>query len=145
MLAEEFPEYGILGPLTLGGTSVTMHLQVDDADAVIRRAGRGGRRDRERNRRTSSTASGPAGCVTLPAIAGNVGHFPRRGYAGGDAAAFHSDDGRHGKLTRPTRLQVPDRVPPAHPKRLEPHILIAVLAPVTFIAEALKRIYATRC
>ena len=38
MLAEEFPEYGILGPLTLGGTSVTIHLQVDDADAVIRRA-----------------------------------------------------------------------------------------------------------
>ena len=28
----------LLGPLTLGGASVTMHLQVDDADAVIRRA-----------------------------------------------------------------------------------------------------------
>ena len=38
MLAEELPEYGIQGPLTLGGTSVTMHLQVDDADAAIRRA-----------------------------------------------------------------------------------------------------------
>ena len=38
MLAEEFPEYGIVGPLTLGGTSVTIHLQVDDADEVIRRA-----------------------------------------------------------------------------------------------------------
>ena len=33
MLTQEFPEYGILGPLTLGGTSVTMHLQVDDAEA----------------------------------------------------------------------------------------------------------------
>ena len=33
---------GILGPLTLGGTSVTMHLQVDDADAVIRRAAEAG-------------------------------------------------------------------------------------------------------
>ncbi len=42
MLAEEFPEYGILGPLTLGGTSVTMHLQVDDTDAVIRRAAEAG-------------------------------------------------------------------------------------------------------
>ena len=42
MLAEEFPEYGILGPLTLGGTSVTMHLLVDDADAVIRRAAEAG-------------------------------------------------------------------------------------------------------
>ena len=42
MLAEEFPEYGILGPLTLGGTSVTMHLQVDDVDTVIRSAAKAG-------------------------------------------------------------------------------------------------------
>ena len=42
MLAEEFPEDGILGPLTLGGTSVTMRLQVDEADAVIRRAAEAG-------------------------------------------------------------------------------------------------------
>ena len=42
LLAEEFPEYGILGPLTLGGTSVTMHLQVDDADAVMRLAAEAG-------------------------------------------------------------------------------------------------------
>ena len=38
MLADEFPEYGIRGPLTLGGVSATMHLHVDDADAVVRRA-----------------------------------------------------------------------------------------------------------
>ena len=31
-----------LGPLTLGGTSVTMRLQIDDADAVIRRAAEAG-------------------------------------------------------------------------------------------------------
>ena len=42
MLAEEFPEYGILGPLTSCGTSVTRHLQVDDADAAIRRAAEAG-------------------------------------------------------------------------------------------------------
>ena len=42
MLAEEFPEYVILGPLTLGGTSVTLHLQVDDTDAVVRRAAEAG-------------------------------------------------------------------------------------------------------
>ena len=42
MLAEEFPEYGILGPLTLGGASATIHLEVDDADAVIRRAAEAG-------------------------------------------------------------------------------------------------------
>ena len=35
MLADEFPEYGIVGPETIGGSSVTIHLHVDDADAVI--------------------------------------------------------------------------------------------------------------
>jgi len=38
MVSEEFPEYGILGPHAIGGTSFTMHLHVDDADAGIRRA-----------------------------------------------------------------------------------------------------------
>ena len=38
MLSEEFPEYGIRGPRALGGTPVTIHLHVDDADAVIQRA-----------------------------------------------------------------------------------------------------------
>jgi uncharacterized glyoxalase superfamily protein PhnB len=38
MLSEEFPEYGIHGPHAIGGTPVTLHVHVDDADAVIRRA-----------------------------------------------------------------------------------------------------------
>jgi PhnB protein len=38
MLADEFPEYGIRGPQAIGGTSITIHLHVDDADAAIRRA-----------------------------------------------------------------------------------------------------------
>jgi len=38
MLADEFPEYGVRGPQAIGGTSITIHLHVDDADAVIRRA-----------------------------------------------------------------------------------------------------------
>ena len=38
MLSDEFPEYGIRGPQTNEGTSVTIHLHVDDADEVIRRA-----------------------------------------------------------------------------------------------------------
>ena len=38
MLADEFPEYGIAGPETIGGSAVTIHLHVDDADAVIARA-----------------------------------------------------------------------------------------------------------
>lgn len=35
MLADEFPEYGIRGPESLGGSGVTIHLHVDDADAMI--------------------------------------------------------------------------------------------------------------
>lgn len=38
MLSDEFPEYGIGGPETIGGTSFQMHLHVDNADAVIARA-----------------------------------------------------------------------------------------------------------
>jgi PhnB protein len=38
MLADEFPEYGIVSPATVGGTSVTMHLHVDNADAMMQRA-----------------------------------------------------------------------------------------------------------
>jgi uncharacterized glyoxalase superfamily protein PhnB len=38
MLSDEFPEYGIHGPQTIGGTTLTIHLHVDDADALIRRA-----------------------------------------------------------------------------------------------------------
>ncbi|MCI0622468.1 MAG: VOC family protein [Acidobacteria bacterium] len=38
MLADEFPEYNIKGPQAIGGTSVTIHIHVDNADEVIRRA-----------------------------------------------------------------------------------------------------------
>jgi PhnB protein len=38
MLSEEYPEYGIVGPETLGGTSFSIHLHVDNADAWIARA-----------------------------------------------------------------------------------------------------------
>ncbi|MEZ4278869.1 MAG: VOC family protein [Myxococcota bacterium] len=38
MLSDEYPESGIRGPESLGGTSFTIHLHVDDADALIRRA-----------------------------------------------------------------------------------------------------------
>ncbi len=38
MLAEEFPGLGVLCPDSLGGTSTTIHLHVDDADAGIRTA-----------------------------------------------------------------------------------------------------------
>jgi PhnB protein len=38
MLADEFPEYGLKGPDPDRGTPVTIHLHVDNADAVIERA-----------------------------------------------------------------------------------------------------------
>jgi len=38
MLSDEYPEFGIRGPASIGGTSFTIHLHVDDADALIRRA-----------------------------------------------------------------------------------------------------------
>lgn len=38
MLSDEYPEFGIYGPASIGGTSFTLHLHVDDADALIARA-----------------------------------------------------------------------------------------------------------
>jgi len=37
MLSDEYPECGIREPKALGGTPVTIHLHVDDADALIGR------------------------------------------------------------------------------------------------------------
>lgn len=42
MLADEFPEFGFRCPQSIGGTSVTLHLHVDDADEMIRRAAKAG-------------------------------------------------------------------------------------------------------
>jgi uncharacterized glyoxalase superfamily protein PhnB len=38
MLADEFPELGLVGPLARGGVSTTLHLEVPDVDAVTDRA-----------------------------------------------------------------------------------------------------------
>jgi PhnB protein len=38
MISEEYPEAGIVGPASLGGTSFSVHLHVDDADAAVARA-----------------------------------------------------------------------------------------------------------
>jgi PhnB protein len=38
MVSEEYPELNILGPESIGGTSVSIHLHVDDADAMIKSA-----------------------------------------------------------------------------------------------------------
>jgi len=38
MLADEFPEMGVLSPLSIGGTATVLHLTVDDVDAIWQRA-----------------------------------------------------------------------------------------------------------
>lgn len=38
MLVDENPEWGIVGPRTLKGSPVTIHLYVDDADATVAQA-----------------------------------------------------------------------------------------------------------
>jgi len=38
MLADEHPEIGAVGPETIGGSAVSLHLYVDDVDAVVGRA-----------------------------------------------------------------------------------------------------------
>ena len=38
MLAEEYPELGLRAPVTVGTTTVTLHLHVDNCDAVVERA-----------------------------------------------------------------------------------------------------------
>ena len=42
MLADEFPEMGVLSPLSVGGTATVLHFSTDDADAVWQRALDGG-------------------------------------------------------------------------------------------------------
>lgn len=42
MLSDEYPDYGAVAPTTLGGTAVTLHVEVPDVDAVWQRAIAGG-------------------------------------------------------------------------------------------------------
>jgi PhnB protein len=38
MLADEYPDFGALSPVTIGGTPVTLHMYVSDVDAVFKAA-----------------------------------------------------------------------------------------------------------
>jgi PhnB protein len=38
MLADEFPDFGATGPLTIGGTPVSIHVYVMDVDELVARA-----------------------------------------------------------------------------------------------------------
>jgi PhnB protein len=42
MLSDEYPDFGALSPASIGGTPLTLHLYVPDADAVVARAARAG-------------------------------------------------------------------------------------------------------
>jgi PhnB protein len=42
MLADEYPDMGYISPRTLGGSAVSLHVVVDDADAAMARAVAGG-------------------------------------------------------------------------------------------------------
>ena len=42
MLADEHPDFGALAPAAFGGSPVKLHVQVDDADAVVARAAEAG-------------------------------------------------------------------------------------------------------
>jgi len=42
MLVDEMPEWGALGPKSLKGTPVTIHLYVEDVDAFVERAVKAG-------------------------------------------------------------------------------------------------------
>jgi uncharacterized glyoxalase superfamily protein PhnB len=42
MLSDEYPEMDILGPTSIGGTSMSIHLHVDDADELIARVEKAG-------------------------------------------------------------------------------------------------------
>ena len=77
MLAEEFPEYGFLGPLTLWAPR--SRCTCKSTMPTRRFAARPRRAPRSRaNRRTNSMANGRAGCVTLLAIAGASAIFSTR-------------------------------------------------------------------
>ena len=58
MLADEFPDHGFLSPQTVGGTPVTIHVYVEDADAVFAKAIAAGATVDRARWRTSSTATG---------------------------------------------------------------------------------------
>jgi uncharacterized glyoxalase superfamily protein PhnB len=73
MLADEYPEYDINGPQTIGNTTVTLHLHVDNADEMIKRAvDAGARLEREPQDQFYGERSG---CVRDPfGHRWNIGH-----------------------------------------------------------------------
>jgi PhnB protein len=69
MLADEYPDMGFRNPKAIGGTPVTLHLYVEDVDAVARQAVAAGAREL-RPGRTSSMATGVVRSRTPSATSG---------------------------------------------------------------------------
>lgn len=42
LLADEYPDFGALAPVSVGGTAVSLHLYVEDVDAMVARAAEAG-------------------------------------------------------------------------------------------------------
>ena len=111
-ISDEFPEMGIVSPLTLGGTYGALHLAVEDADAVLA-AGTGGRRDRVRAT-ARRVLGGPDRAVHRP-VRPSLGDRPAhqgRAARGGRAA------GRGGVRRGPGLGAVPRVVAGYEPGRL---------------------------
>jgi uncharacterized glyoxalase superfamily protein PhnB len=96
MLAEEFPELGLAGPLALGGVSASLHLEVPDVDAVVARAVAAGA---TLEREAADAPYGRTGVVRDPA-----GH---RWLVQTPAAPSAAPVGKHGDVGYQT-LFVPD-------------------------------------
>lgn len=93
MLADEYPDFGAVGPETVGGSPVTFHLATDSADALLERALaagatllRGPRRPEFRRARRANPRS------LRPSLDPLADH--RGGLAGRDAAPLGSRDRR---------------------------------------------------
>ena len=91
MIADEFPDHGFLSPKSVGGTPVTIHVYVADADAVFAKALAAWRDRHPRD-------GGPVLRRPLRAVRGPVGSplergQPRRGRVRrGDGAAHGGAD-----------------------------------------------------
>ena len=68
-ISDEFPEMGVVSPLTLGGTYGALHLTVEDADAVWQRALEDGATEFE-PLHDAFWGTGPGSSSTRSAIAG---------------------------------------------------------------------------
>ena len=90
MLADEFPEVGLVGPLGRGGVSQSLHLSVADVDAVLARAvAAGGQLERE----PADEPYGRTGVVRDPA-----GHRWMVQTSRGGAPPIDTSTGRHGDV-----------------------------------------------